>query len=275
MQTLAEESGAPTGSTPARTLVMGIVNVTPDSFSDGGRFLLPEDALRHAWQLVEDGADIIDLGAESTRPGATPLPAEEEWRRLCPVLEVLGRECPVPVSVDTYKADIAERALALGARMINDVWGGLADPRMLSVVARAGCEYVWMHNRPEPAATDAFAVLVAETQAGINRCLEAGIQPDKLWIDPGIGFGKTYEQNLVVLKRLSEYTQLGYPVLLGTSRKSVIGRTLGVGVDGRLAGSLATVAWGVQAGVRAVRVHDVRDTVMTCRMVEAIVHAAG
>ncbi|MCL6549367.1 MAG: dihydropteroate synthase [Alicyclobacillus sp.] len=254
---------------------MGIVNVTPDSFSDGGRYLEPADAIRHAYRLIEEGADILDLGAESTRPGAEPLPADEEWRRLSPVLAELARDCPVPISVDTYKASIARRALDLGAAVINDVWGGLADPDILRVVAEAGCDYIWMHNRREPASKSPFEVLAQETRAGVERCLRAGIRPDRLWIDPGIGFGKTYEHNLVILNRLSEYCRLGYPVLLGTSRKSVIGRTLGVPPADRLPGSLATVALGVLAGVSAVRVHDVRETVMACRMVEAIQHAGG
>ncbi|WP_303802726.1 dihydropteroate synthase [Alicyclobacillus macrosporangiidus] len=258
------------GGTSSKTLVMGIVNVTPDSFSDGGRFYDPKDAIEHAYRLVEEGADVIDVGAESTRPGCTPVPEDEEWRRLEPVLRELCAHAPVPISVDTFKAATAARALELGADIINDVWGGLADPRMLQVVADAGCVYIWMHNRREPAPERAFDVLVEETRAGVARCLEAGIAEDKLWIDPGIGFAKTYDQNLQILRRLSEYCALGWPVLLGTSRKGVIGRTLGTSPADRLEGSLATVAWGVAAGVRMVRVHDVLATVRTCRMVEAI-----
>ncbi|MCL6594093.1 MAG: dihydropteroate synthase [Alicyclobacillus sp.] len=253
-----------------RTLVMGIVNVTPDSFSDGGRYADPERAIAHAYRLVEEGADVLDIGAESTRPGAVPVTAAEEWRRLEPVLKELVAHAPVPLSVDTYKAEIAERALALGVHMINDVWGGLADPRMLTVVAEAGCPYIWMHNRQEPAQTAAFATLVQETQEGIARCLAAGIRADRLWIDPGIGFGKTFAQNLQVLKRLHEYCALGYPVLLGTSRKRFIGHILPDEPERRLEGTLATVALGVAAGVRMVRVHDVAPAVKTCRMVEAI-----
>lgn len=255
----------------SRTLVMGIVNVTPDSFSDGGRFCRPDDALAHAARLVEEGADILDIGGESTRPGHHPVSAEEEWRRLEPVLAELCRTSPVPISVDTYKAETAARALDQGVQIINDIWGGLADPDILRVAADADCVYLWMHNRSRPADGDPFETLVAETEAGIERCLKAGIRSERLWIDPGIGFGKTYRDNLIILKRLSEYCRrFPFPVLLGTSRKSVIGHTLGLPPEERLEGSLATVALGVQAGVRAVRVHDVQATVRTCRMVEAI-----
>jgi dihydropteroate synthase len=255
---------------------MGIVNVTPDSFSDGGRYFDPDAAIRHAYTLIEEGADLIDIGAESTRPGHEPVDAAEEWRRLEPVLKELCRHCSVPISVDTYKAETAARALELGVHMINDVWGGLADDRMLAVVADAGCAYLWMHNRHEPAQERPFETLVAETEVGVERCLAAGIRPERLWIDPGIGFGKTYKDNLIILRRLAEYCErFPYPVLLGTSRKSVIGKTLDLPPDDRLEGSLATVALGVMAGVRAVRVHDVRATVRTCRMVEAIRDAEG
>jgi len=253
-----------------RTLVMGIVNVTPDSFSDGGRFLDPGRAIEQAWRLIDEGADILDIGGESTRPTHTQVSADEEWRRLEPVLHELCGRVPVPVSVDTYKADTAIRALGAGANIINDVWGGLADPDILRVVAEARCPYIWMHNRHEPAADKAYETLVAETLAGIEQCLQAGIADDKLWLDPGIGFGKTYTQNLAVLKRLPDYCNLGYKVLLGTSRKSVIGYTLDVPPGDRLEGSLATVAIGIQAGVRCVRVHDVLATVRTARMVEAV-----
>ncbi|MCF8568248.1 dihydropteroate synthase [Alicyclobacillus tolerans] len=260
--------GAP--SEKNRTKVMGIVNVTPDSFSDGGKYFDPSAAIAHAYRLIEEGADYLDVGAESTRPGHTPVTPEEEWSRLQPVLSELCKNSPVPVSVDTFKAATAQKSLELGVQVINDIWGGLADSEMLKVVADAGCEYIWMHNRNEPVNLDPFGALVEETKAGIERCLEAGIQPDKLWLDPGIGFGKTYEHNLMVLHRMEEYCGLGYPVLLGTSRKSVIGTTLSATPGERLEGSLATVSLAVWMGVQAVRVHDVQATVRTCRMVEAI-----
>jgi dihydropteroate synthase len=257
-----------------KTLVMGIVNVTPDSFSDGGKYFSPEDAIRHAYRLIEEGADVIDVGAESTRPNHQPISHEEEWRRLEPVLKELCRNSPVPISVDTYKARTASKALETGVQIINDVWGGLADPDMLSVVADAGCQYIWMHNRHTPAESDPFGVLMSETEAGVTRCLVAGIARDKLWVDPGIGFGKTYAHNLTILRRLREYcNNLNFPVLLGTSRKSVIGNTLNLPPQERLEGSLATVVVGILAGVRCVRVHDVQATVRACRMTEAILNA--
>lgn len=257
-----------------KTLIMGIVNVTPDSFSDGGKYAIPDAAVTHACELVKQGADVLDIGGESTRPSHEPVSFEEEWRRLEPVLKALSGQVSVPLSVDTYKAKTAANAIEHGVTVINDIWGGLADPDMLKVVADAKCTYVWMHNRSTPAEGSAFATLVDETRDGIERCLEAGIAPARLWIDPGVGFGKTHQQNLTVLRRIEEYCGLGYPVLLGTSRKSVIGNTLNVPPDDRLEGSLATVALGVAGGVRCVRVHDVRATVHTCRMVEAILHAA-
>ncbi|QQE81099.1 dihydropteroate synthase [Alicyclobacillus sp. SO9] len=255
-----------------RTLVMGILNVTPDSFSDGGRFVDAERALRHAESMVTDGADIIDVGAESTRPTAQPLTADEEMARLEPILPALRSRVNVPISVDTYHSQTAEYALNHGADIINDVWGGLFDADILKVAAAYDCDYIYMHNRTEAVTAGAMETLVTETRAGIERCLKAGIAPGHLWIDPGIGFGKTYKQNLQILRRLGEYCSLGYPVLLGTSRKSVIGNTLQTVATDRLEGSLATVSAGVLKGVRAVRVHDVKETVRTCRMIEAIEH---
>lgn len=256
-----------------RTKIMGIVNVTPDSFSDGGRFFSADDAIRHAYQLLEEGADILDLGAESTRPSFQPVSQEEEWNRLYPVLRELTVHCKVPISVDTYKAKTAAKALNMGVQYINDIWGGLADDEMLSIVADAGCNYIWMHNRKVPAECNPFETLVEETRAGLNRCRENGVTFDKLWIDPGIGFGKTYEHNLTILKRLYEYCNLSVPVLLGTSRKSVIGNTLHTPPDERIEGSLATVVLGVAAGVHCVRVHDVAETIRACKMAEAILDA--
>lgn len=253
-----------------RTKVMGIVNVTPDSFFDGGNYLDPSFAIKHAYRIIEEGADILDIGGESTRPGHQPVPWQEEWGRIQPVLEELTKHTSVLVSVDTTKARVADKVLNLGVSIINDIWGGLADVDMLPLIAQAGCTYIWMHNRPEPPVRHGFEVLLQETQAGIEACLSAGIKPSHIWIDPGVGFGKTHLQNLVVLRRLPEYCALGYPVLLGTSRKRVVGHTLGLPVDERLEGSLATVSLGVVSGVAAVRVHDVKESVRTCRMMEAI-----
>lgn len=259
-----------TADSRQQTRVMGILNLTPDSFSDGGLVDSPEAAIRRALAMVEQGADWVDVGAESTRPGADRVGIEDEWARLEPVLTRLTRTCQVPISVDTYKGEVARRALTLGVQMINDVWGGMHDDTMLPVVSEAQVAYVWMHNRKAPATEDVVATVMEETEQGIARCLAAGIAPDRLWIDPGIGFAKTPEQNLDVLRALNRYCALGYPVLLGASRKRFIGRILGGEPTQRLEGSLAVAAWGVLAGVRCIRVHDVAETVKVCRMLEAI-----
>jgi dihydropteroate synthase len=254
-----------------RTLVMGILNVTPDSFSDGGRFSDPSRAVEHAHRLVEDGADIIDLGGESTRPGHTPVTAEEEMRRVIPVLEKLVQEIPVPISVDTTKAAVAREALEIGAHIINDQWALRADPEMAAVVARYDAPVILMHNQKGTEYKDLMGDIIRFFRESIALALEAGISPEKIIIDPGIGFGKTVEQNLEVMNRLSELACLGLPVLLGTSRKSMIGKTLDLPVDQRVEGTAATVAVGIAAGVDIVRVHDVREMVRVVRMTDAMV----
>ncbi|NHM26511.1 dihydropteroate synthase [Desulfofundulus sp. TPOSR] len=254
-----------------RTLVMGILNVTPDSFSDGGRFSDPSRAVEHAHRLVEDGADIIDLGGESTRPGYTPVTAEEEMRRVIPVLEKLVQEISVPISVDTTKAAVAREALEIGAHIINDQWALRADPEMAAVVARYDAPVILMHNQKGTEYKDLMGDIIRFFRESIALALEAGISPEKIIIDPGIGFGKTVEQNLEVMNRLSELACLGLPVLLGTSRKSMIGRTLDLPVDQRVEGTAATVAVGIAAGVDIVRVHDVREMVRVARMTDAMV----
>lgn len=257
----------------SKTLVMGIVNVTPDSFSDGGFYTSPSQAIEHAYRLIDEGADILDIGAESTRPHFTAISHAEEWQRLNPVLKELCGNHSVRISVDTCKARTASAALEMGVSVINDVWGGLADPDMLPLVAAAHCDYIWMHNRHQPAKADPFATLVQETKVGIERCLDSGVDRNRLWIDPGIGFGKTPEHNLMILQRLQTYCDSDFPVLLGTSRKSFIGHVVGGEPRERLEGSLATVCLGIAAGIKAVRVHDVLATIKTCRMTEAILYA--
>ncbi|MDQ0285375.1 dihydropteroate synthase [Desulfofundulus luciae] len=254
-----------------RTLVMGILNVTPDSFSDGGRFSDPSRAVEHAHRLVEDGADIIDLGGESTRPGYTPVTVDEEMRRVIPVLEKLVQEIPVPISVDTTKAAVAREALEIGAHIINDQWALRADPEMAAVVARYDAPVILMHNQRGTEYEDLMGDMIRFFRESIALALEAGICRDKIIIDPGIGFGKTVEQNLEVMSRLSELDCLGLPVLLGTSRKSMIGKTLDLPVDQRVEGTAATVAVGIAAGVDIVRVHDVKEMVRVARMTDAMV----
>lgn len=251
------------------TRVMGILNVTPDSFSDGGLYTDVEQALMRAKQMVEDGVDVIDVGAESTRPGATSLDAGVEWARLEPVLRALVTEIPVPLSVDTYRAVTAERAIALGVRIINDISAG-ADEAMPQLIRDAEVGYVFMHNRRDTEPSLSVQALVAEVEHGLLRFLDRGVEPAQIMVDPGVGFAKTHRQNLACIRSIDLFCELGYPVLLGTSRKRVIGQVLEAPVDERVAGSLATVAYAVGKNVSMVRVHDVRETVKLCRMLEAI-----
>ena len=260
-----------------RTLVMGILNVTPDSFSDGGRFLNSQAAVAQGLRMIDEGADLIDVGGESTRPGARDVDAEEEARRVVGVIERLAKESGrVPISVDTRKAAVAAAALDAGAAIVNDVSGGF-DPLLLKAVRAAGAGYVLMHMRGTPATMQEFAAYAdavedvrSELALRLAALDEAGIAEDHVVVDPGIGFAKTAGQSLLLLRRIEAFSQLGRPVLVGPSRKSFIGRVLGADVDDRLEGTLATVAWLVAKGVPIIRVHDVRVAVRVCRMVEAI-----
>jgi len=254
-----------------RTLVMGILNVTPDSFSDGGRFYDPGLAVDHALRMQEEGAEIIDLGGESTRPGHRSIEPEEEIARVMPVLSRLVRELRVPVSVDTTKAAVALQALEAGAQMINDQWALRADPEIAGVVARYGAPLILMHNQNGTEYSDLMGDMVEYFRESLAKAREAGIARDKILIDPGIGFGKTLDQNLEAMRRLKELDCLGLPVLLGTSRKSMIGKTLDLPADQRVEGTAATVALGIAQGVDIVRVHDVREMVRVARMTDAMV----
>ncbi|MGQ9824046.1 MAG: dihydropteroate synthase [Desulfotomaculales bacterium] len=262
-----------------RTLVMGILNVTPDSFSDGGLFYEPERAVERALQMVEEGADIIDIGGESTRPGVLPpepgydpVPAEEELRRILPVLErLLLKKIPVPVSVDTTKAEVARRALEAGAHLINDQRALRGDPAMAEVTAAYGVPVILMHNRRGTDYTDMMGEIIGYFRESMEIAERAGVDREKIIIDPGFGFGKTVEQNLEVLRRLGELACLGRPVLVGTSRKSMIGKTLNLPPDQRVEGTAATVALAVAGGADIVRVHDVKEMVRVVRMADAVV----
>lgn len=253
-----------------RTLVMGILNVTPDSFSDGGRYLNVEDALNRAREMVDAGADIIDLGAESTRPGAAPIPAEDEWQRLAPVLERLVSAVEVPVSVDTSKTAVAERALEAGAHMLNDQWA-LADEGMAELAGRYQVPVIVMHNQKDTSYRDLLGDITGYFQRCIEKGRQAGIDPEGIILDPGFGFGKTPEQNLEVLRRLMELKGFGCPLLIGTSRKSTIGKILDLPVDERVEGTAATVAISIAHGADIIRVHDVRAMTRVARMTDAIV----
>ena len=262
-----------------RPLVMGIVNATPDSFSDGGRFLDPEGALAHARRMIADGADILDIGAESTRPGAEPVSAEVEIARVVPVIEALRAESAVPISVDTMKPQVARAAMAAGASMWNDVTASRHAPESLATAAELDCEVVLMHMQGEPATMQAVPHYddVADEVAGFlaeraGAAMAAGVARDRIWLDPGIGFGKhMLRHNLPLLAGLDRIVALGFPVLLGASRKSFIGALDGgAGPDQRLGGSIAAALAGAAAGVAAVRVHDVRETVQALAVWTAI-----
>jgi dihydropteroate synthase len=261
-----------------RTLVMGIVNITPDSFSDGGMFEDAEAAVKHGLRLLEEGADVLDVGGESTRPGSDPVEAEEERSRVLPVLEGLRREAPEAIlSVDTRTAGVAEEAIAAGADVVNDISAG-ADPAMFRVVAAARAGMVLMHMRGEPKTMQAdprYDDVVAEVRAflagRVDVAVAAGIGRDRLCVDPGIGFGKNLEHNLDLLRSIDSFRELAVPVLVGVSRKRFVGELSGVDDPAdRLEGSLAAAAWCAARGVQLVRVHDVGPTVRALRVVDAI-----
>lgn len=257
-----------------KTYIMGILNVTPDSFSDGGRWNQREAALSHAWEMAEEGADIIDIGGESTRPGHQQITEEEEISRIVPVIEAVKRELDLPVSIDTYKAKVAEAALNAGADLVNDIWGLKYDPRMAELIARSGAACCLMHNKERAQYQDFFPDMLRETQECVELAKAAGIPDDKIILDPGVGFGKTREMNLETLCHLERFHELGYPMLLGASRKSVIGLTLDLPADERLEGTLVTTVFAVLKKYAFVRVHDVKENLRAVRMAEAIL-AAG
>lgn len=258
-----------------KTYVMGILNVTPDSFSDGGKFNTVAKAVDHAARMVAEGADIIDIGGESTRPGHTPVPEEEEMERVLPVVEAVAARFEVPLSIDTYKARVAREAIRRGAHIINDVWGAKADPKMAAVAAEAEAPIILMHNREEAVYRHVVREMVADLHESIRLARQAGVKEEKIILDPGIGFGKTYEHNLAIMRHLDTLVALGYPVLLGTSRKRMIGHALGLEVDQRLEGTLATVCYGIMKGCAIVRVHDVQEHVRACRMMDVLLGKKG
>lgn len=254
-----------------RTLVMGILNVTPDSFSDGGRYFKIEDAIAQAKNMISEGVDILDLGAESTRPNHESVSAEEEWKRLEPVLKALLEFVEVPISIDTYKASVAAKALQAGAHIINDIWGLQKDIDMARVVGHYQAPVIVMHNQDGTIYHHLMGDILDFLRYSIELAEAHGLSGDQIILDPGIGFGKTTEQNLEVMARLAEFKALGHPVLLGTSRKSMIGKALNLSVDERLEATLATSVLGVVAGIDMVRVHDVQANRRAVQMADAIV----
>lgn len=259
--------------TANHTYVMGILNITPDSFSDGGKWNNMDAALFHAEEMIEAGADIIDIGGESTRPGCSPLTEEEEQARVIPVMEAVKKRFDIPLSLDTYKPAVALAGIEAGADMINDIWGLKYDSHMADIIAKSGLPCCLMHNRRAADYGNYINDLLADMEETLEIAERAGIGREKICIDPGIGFGKTYENNLEIINKLEMLHAFGLPVLLGTSRKSVIGLTLDLPAEERLEGTLATTVIGVMKGVAFVRVHDVKENVRAIRMAEAILHS--
>lgn len=257
-----------------KTYIMGILNVTPDSFSDGGKWNSLDKALFHVEEMLREGMDIVDVGGESTRPGYTMLPDEEETERVIPVIQAIKSRFDVPVSLDTYKSRVAEAGIAAGADLINDIWGLKYDPDMAAVIARSGLPCCLMHNRREAVYENFMQDVAADLAETIHLAETAGIADDKIILDPGVGFGKTYEHNLEIINGLEYLNMFGYPILLGCSRKSVIGLTLNLPADERLEGTLVTTVMGVMKGCSFVRVHDVKENSRAVRMTEAILGGA-
>ena len=266
-----------------RTYVMGVINVSPDSFSGDGLADV-EGAVSRAKQLASDGADIIDIGGESTRPGSSPVSTDEELRRVIPVVEKLAHEISVPLSVDTYKLEVARQALNAGANMINDIWGLKKEPRLAELAAQKGVPIALMSNQRGSPCHDIMSAVISDLKRAIGQALDAGVPWENIIVDPGIGFGKTQEQNLKVLQRLEELRALGRPILLGSSRKSFIGWVLDLTPeqrlnevafvlpgDQRLEGTAATIAIGIAKGADIVRVHDVKEMARVCKMSDALV----
>ena len=253
-----------------KTWVMGILNATPDSFSDGGKFNEVNRAVEHAKEMVDHGADIIDIGGESTRPGSTKVPLEEELKRVLPVITNVSKAVNVPISIDTYKAEVAKQAIEAGAHIINDVWGAKADPKMAEVAAHYDVPIILMHNRENKQYQDLIKDIISDLNESIHIVKAAGVKEENIILDPGIGFAKEYEHNLEVMRNLDQITALGYPVLLGTSRKSFIGLTLDLPADERVEGTGATVCLGIERGCQLVRVHDVREISRMTKMMDAM-----
>ncbi|MDQ0220876.1 dihydropteroate synthase [Peribacillus cavernae] len=254
-----------------KTLIMGILNITPDSFSDGGRYNQIDTALRHAEQMVRDGADIIDIGGESTRPHHTAVSEEEELERVLPVIEAISNRIDIPLSIDTYKAEVARQSLEAGAHIINDVWGAKADDQMAKVAGEYGVPIILMHNRDNQTYSDFVRDVFYDLYESVALVKKAGVVDRNIILDPGIGFAKDLALNLEMMRNLDKLVSLGYPVLLGTSRKSMIGHTLDLPAKERMEGTGATVCYGIQKGCQIMRVHDVKEISRMAKMMDALV----
>lgn len=256
-----------------KTYVMGILNVTPDSFSDGGRWNRMDQALAHVEQMIQEGADVIDVGGESTRPGYVQVPDAQEIERVAPVIEQIRRRFDIPLSIDTYKSAVAKEAVAAGADLVNDIWGLKYDAALAEIVAQTDVSCCLMHNRSQ-VETHPYQNLMEDLAADLKESVmiakKAGIREERILLDPGVGFAKTYENNLEVIRSLEKLHALGFPVLLGASRKSVIGLSLDLPVEERLEGTLVTTVFAVMKRCAFVRVHDVKENVRAIRMAEAL-----
>ncbi len=256
-----------------RTYIMGILNVTPDSFSDGGKFNEIDAAVNQARKLIEDGADIIDIGGESTRPGAEYVTEEEEIKRVVPIIKAIKEKLDVTISIDTYKARTAEESIKAGADIINDIWGAKYDKNMAKVAAKYNTPIILMHNRENKPYENLMEDVVSDLQESIDIALKAGVKKENIILDPGIGFAKTYEENLIVMNNCEVIKKLGYPMLLGTSRKSMIGLTLNLPVNERVEGTLATTVMGIINGFEFIRVHDLLENKRAAIMTDTILKA--
>lgn len=254
------------------TYVMGILNITPDSFSDGGKWNDLDRALRHVEEMVAEGADVIDIGGESTRPGYTSVSIQEETERVMPVIESVKARFDIPISLDTYRPEVLSAGIAAGVSLANDIWGLKFDDKMACVISKSGLPCCLMHNRRKSVYQDFMQDLAADLAETLHIAEKAGIREDRIILDPGVGFAKSYEQNLEVIGCLEELKVLGRPILLGCSRKSVVGTALGLPKDQRMEGTLATTVVAVMKGCMFVRVHDVKENVRAIRMTEAIIN---
>ncbi|MDP4093015.1 MAG: dihydropteroate synthase [Bacillota bacterium] len=256
-----------------KTYIMGILNVTPDSFSDGGSYTDIGAAVKKAREMITEGADIIDIGGESTRPGHKPVDAQEEIKRVVPVIEILSREITCPISVDTMKAAVADKALQAGAHAVNDVWGLQREPEMANIIAKHGAGVIMMHNQDNKDYVDLVGDIIRFLRKSADIAEKAGIPRNRMVVDPGIGFGKTPEHNMEVMRRIREFSSINLPILLGTSRKSFIGYALDLPVEERLEGTAATVVLGISGRVDIIRVHDVKEMARVAKMTDAIVRS--
>jgi dihydropteroate synthase len=258
-----------------KTQIMGILNTTPDSFSDGGKYVDIDKAIFHAKEMIKNGADIIDIGGESTRPGFDPVSVEQEIERTIPVIRKLAKEIDVPISIDTYKAEVAKQAIEAGATIINDIWGAKADPEMGIVAATYDVPIILMHNRHNRDYDQLIPDMIVDLMESVKLVKDAGVKDEKIILDPGVGFAKTMHDNILVMRHLDSFVQLGYPVLLGTSRKSFIGHVLDLPPTERLEGTGATICLGIEKGCQIIRIHDVLEMSRMAKMMDAMLGKGG